>query len=116
MIGTKCRLSFIQYMPKKPTKWGRKVWVCCDALTGYIYNFTVYTGADPAKLTHPKGLAYVVMDLLQTRLGLGHAVYMDNFYSSPELFEDLLSKRNFCLWNCSYKQKAVPHIIETKAI
>ena len=24
MIGTKCRLAFIQYMPKKPTKWGIK--------------------------------------------------------------------------------------------
>ena len=22
MIGTKCRLSFIQYLPAKPTKWG----------------------------------------------------------------------------------------------
>ena len=93
MIGTKCRLSFIQYMPKKPTKQGIKVWVCCDAITGYIYSFTVYTGADPAKPTHPKSLAYdVVMDLMQSRLGISRAVYMDNFYSSPELFEDLLSK------------------------
>ena len=36
MIGTKCRLSFIQYMPQKPTKWGIKVWVCSDARNGYI--------------------------------------------------------------------------------
>ena len=93
MIGTKCRLSFIQYMPKKPTKWGIKVWVCCDAVTGYIFSFDVYTGADPAKPTRPKGLAYdVVMDLLESRLDNGHAVYMDNFYSSHELFQDLLSQ------------------------
>ena len=25
MIGTKCRVPFLQYMPKKPTKWGIKV-------------------------------------------------------------------------------------------
>ena len=25
MIGTKCRLSFLQYMPKKPVKWSIKV-------------------------------------------------------------------------------------------
>lgn len=27
MIGTKCRLSFIQYLPNKPVKWGIKMWV-----------------------------------------------------------------------------------------
>ena len=87
MIGTKCRLSFIQYRPKKPTKWGVKVWVCRDSHTGFIYSFDVYTGADPSKSTHPKGLAYdVVLGLPETRLGKGHAVYMDNFYSSPQLF------------------------------
>ncbi len=43
MIGTKCRLSFIQYMPAKPTKWGIKVWVCSDAHTGYIYRFDIYS-------------------------------------------------------------------------
>jgi hypothetical protein len=44
MIGTKGRLSFLQYMPKKPTKWGIKVWVCSELKTGYIYKFQVYTG------------------------------------------------------------------------
>lgn len=79
-------------MPKKPTKWGIKVWACCDARSGYIHSFDVYTGADPSKPTHPKGLAYdVVMKLLESRLNKGHAVYMDNFYSSPVLFLDLLS-------------------------
>ena len=76
---------------KKRTKWGIKVWECCDSHTGFIYSFDVYTGADPSKPTHPKGLAYdVVLELFETQLGKGHAVYMDTFYSSPELFEDLL--------------------------
>ena len=44
MIGTRGRLSFLQYMPKKPTKWGIKVWVCSESKSGYIYNFHVYTG------------------------------------------------------------------------
>ena len=34
IIGTKCRLSFIQYLPAKPTKWGIKVWVCSMLLLG----------------------------------------------------------------------------------
>ena len=36
MIGTRGRLSFLQYMPKKPTKWGIKVWVCSESKSGYI--------------------------------------------------------------------------------
>ena len=32
IIGTKSRLSFIQYMPAKPVKWGVKVWVLCDSI------------------------------------------------------------------------------------
>ena len=40
MIGFKGRLSFIQYLPKKPTKWVMKVYVLSDAHTGYIYDCT----------------------------------------------------------------------------
>ena len=39
MIGFKGRLSFIQYLPKKPTKWGMKAYVLADSSTGYIYNW-----------------------------------------------------------------------------
>ena len=42
MIGTKCRLSFLQYMPNQATKWGIQVWACCDAATGYIYIHLMY--------------------------------------------------------------------------
>ena len=44
MIGFKGRLGFIQYMPKKPTKWGLKAFVLSDADTGYMYNWHLYTG------------------------------------------------------------------------
>ena len=44
MIAFKGRLSFIQYMPKKPTKWGMKAFVLADSKTGYLYNWHLYTG------------------------------------------------------------------------
>ena len=92
MIGTKCRLSFIQYLPKKPVKWGIKVWVCSDARNGYIYTFSIYCGANSTDHSHPKGLSYgVVFKLLEHCLHKGYSVYMDNYYSSPVLFEDLLA-------------------------
>ena len=44
MIGFKGRLSFLQYMPKKPTKWGMKAYVLADSKTGYTYSWRLYTG------------------------------------------------------------------------
>ena len=61
MIGTKCCLSFIQYLPAKPTKWEIKVWVWSDAVTGCILSFSIYTGKDPNVSISPNGFAYNVM-------------------------------------------------------
>ena len=46
MISYKGRLSFLQYLPKKPHKWGMKAWVLADSKTGYTFNWSMYTGKD----------------------------------------------------------------------
>ena len=80
MIGTKCRLSFIQYVKAKPIKWGVKVWVHSDSRKGYICAFEVYTGL------HANGLAHgVVVSLLDEFFGKGYTLCTDNFYTSPLL-------------------------------
>ena len=64
-----------------------------DAANGYTWGWQLYTGkeSEPSQL----GLAHrVVLELLyDPRLQLNsHTVYMDNFYSSPALFHDLVSR------------------------
>ena len=54
MVGFKGRLSFIQYMPKKPTKWGLKAFVLSDSKSGYVYNWRLYTGLLHRRLIYPK--------------------------------------------------------------
>ena len=39
MIGTRCRVAFLQYIPKKPTRFRIKVWVNSEAKTGYYFVF-----------------------------------------------------------------------------
>lgn len=91
MIGTKGRLSFLQYMPQKPQKWGIKLWVLADSSNGYVVAFEVYTGATE-NVQH--GLAYsVVMKLMAPYVGLWHRLYVDNFYTSPLLFNDLFNDK-----------------------
>lgn len=34
MIGTRCRVSFIQYMPNKPQRFGIKLWALADSQNG----------------------------------------------------------------------------------
>ena len=46
MIAFKGRLSFRQYMPAKPTKYGIKVWLAADASNGFVLNHKVYLGKE----------------------------------------------------------------------
>ena len=95
IIGTRCRVAFLQYMPKKPTRFGIKVWVLAEAKTGYVLDFQVYTGAE--KDDNNKGLAYRIVNcLIQKYQGKNHLLYVDNFYTSPELLVELLKKGVYC--------------------
>jgi hypothetical protein len=44
MIAFKGRLSFKQYLPAKPTKFGIKVWERASPQNGYCHEFQIYTG------------------------------------------------------------------------
>ena len=44
MIKFKGRVFFRQYLPSKPTKWGLKQFVLCDATNGYCLWVITYTG------------------------------------------------------------------------
>uniref|UniRef100_A0A1X7TD35 PiggyBac transposable element-derived protein domain-containing protein n=1 Tax=Amphimedon queenslandica TaxID=400682 RepID=A0A1X7TD35_AMPQE len=59
MIDAKCRLSFIQYMPQKPTKWGLKVWVLAGTTTGTVQinrkYFPYILKPLPREATQPRG-------------------------------------------------------------
>ena len=88
MVKYKGRLSFRQYLPMKPVKWGIKVWVMAESSTGYVNNFQAYTGAIVGKTE--TGLAHrIVSDLAQPYFGSNLCVYMDNFYTSVKLLLDL---------------------------
>ena len=42
--GFRGRVSFKQYMPKKPAKYGLKLFIICDAKTAYCWDALFYTG------------------------------------------------------------------------
>ena len=100
-------------MPAKPVKWGVKVWVLCDSVNGYICTFDVYTRKDTSgSIVHAHGLAYsIVMKLVQSYLKKGHIVYTDNYYSSPQLFEDLWKEGTYASGTVRTNRKHFPDFL-----
>jgi len=88
MIGTRCRVSFLQYLPKKPTKFGIKVFVNSnsEAKMGYVLTFQIYTGKHESSTLDSKGVSYrVVMDLRKRALGLyRQSLYESSSFHSPK--------------------------------
>ena len=120
----KGRVHFYCYNPSKPSKWHLKLFEVLDAMTGYVVGFDVYTGKNKtrcalnANVMDPDSTqtTKVVVGLLQkcNLLGEGHHVYMDNYYSSPDLFWELHCKEVFACGTCQSNWKNLPKAV-TKA-
>ena len=73
----------VQCMKNKLVKWGFKCWIIANT-AGYAVNFDLYTGRENdvqnwliLKCRH---------EVEQTLFFQGYRLYVDNFYSSPQLF------------------------------
>ena len=92
MIPFKGRSTLKQYLPKKPTKRGIKVWVRADAKNGYVSEFQVYLGK-PSTGREKKVGERVVIDLTRALMGHNNTVYCDNYFTTVSLFDNLLKDK-----------------------
>ena len=83
MVPFKGRVSMLQYMPKKPNKWGLKGWVLAASDSGYAYNWKLYTGKEDDRVA--VGLGESVVLAMTECLPAGHVVYCDNFFTGVSL-------------------------------
>ena len=93
VIPTKCRSGLRQYLPKKPHKWGIKVWARCG-VSGTVYDFEIYTGAETEatgsnEVNFGVGRNVVKRLVSGLRRSVGNKVYFDNYFSSVNLLKYL---------------------------
>ena len=115
MIGTRCRISFLQYLPKKPTKFGIKVFVCSKDKTGYTLTFQAYTEKSKDTNSGSKLVSHrmhcKVMTLVDSYLGKGHWVFMDNYCSNSDLFLDFLKHNTYATGTIRPGRKNYPQLL-----
>jgi hypothetical protein len=84
-VKFKERIIFRQYIPKKHKCFGIKIFKLCDE-AGYTYNMKVYLGRDRTRANQDVTATHAtVRDLCRRIEGVGHKLYKDNFFSSPDL-------------------------------
>lgn len=113
LVAFKGRCSFRQYMPKKPAKYGIKIWAACDVKTSYAWRLQVYTGkAAPDRVEVNQGMR-VVLDMTE---GLqGHVVTCDNFFTSCALADELLKRKMALVGTIRQnKPELPPHLLQAK--
>lgn len=116
LVPWKGRLSFRQYIPSKRSRFGIKLFAVCDGISGYVSRISVYIGDEKEKAT-AAGLPVViniVMTLMSGLLRLGHMLFMDNFYNSPELATRLVEETTHVCGTLRMNRKGVPKNLQKK--
>ena len=116
------RLSFKQYMPKKPNKFGIKIWMLADSETYFVPRFQVYLGkqqnaenADENDAERARGLGFKVVDFLgKPYYNAYRHFYFDNYFSSVSLLQHLLENKTYACSTLRHNRKLFPADLKNK--
>ena len=106
----KSRLSFKQYILSKRSRFGIKLYMLRDCRTGFILDFIIYTGSSTYVVRdNTLGVSgAIVMKMIDKYLYRGHNLYVDNWYSSPALFEVLHQKKTGACGTVQVNRRGLP--------
>ena len=118
MVKYKGRVTGKVHMPKKPIKWGFKLWCCSYSCCGYLCNFQLYEGQKmdlvTGKKVSEKGLVKrAVKDLVEPFDESNHVLYCDNYYSSGPLVEQLTRKKIYLAETIRKNAKGFPKSLKS---
>lgn len=119
MVPWRGRLIFRQYLPAKSHKYGVKLYKVCTP-EGYTYDLKVYAGKNDSTgsiATNIGGHTYrICMELLKNLTNCGRILYIDNFYTSVKLCEDLLDCQTYVCGTLRSNRKGNPRNVCLKKL
>ncbi|KAI4477629.1 hypothetical protein M0802_014674 [Mischocyttarus mexicanus] len=124
VVKFKGRISFITYNPKKPTKWGIRIYVLSDARTGYIYAMLPYYGrVSTDSLIRPDlpVSSRIVLQLYHRLLNAnseakGYHIFTDRYFTGIPLAQELLKLNCYLTGTIKTNRKYIPVVIKKPAV
>jgi hypothetical protein len=84
----------------------------CDK-TGYTYDISLFEQRQ-CTAQHLTATHATMAELTKKIQGRGHKLYMDNYFSSPVLFDDLATKQIYCSGTVRPNSKGMPQDLKRK--
>ena len=118
MLLFKGRIAYKQYTPNKPIKWGLKEYVLAEAKTGYVLRHLPYVGKYTIPDNNDESLATekVVFELCKNYENKGYKVYLDNFYNSPKLCQNMKQRGIGVCGTVRANRKGFPQELKTMVL
>ncbi len=117
----KGKICFHQYNKNKPAKYHIKMYQISEASSGYVTGFHVFT--NNMGINHVLLLEYKCMKKTSTitmsmmkrffLLDKGHCLFMDNYYTSLELFQELEKKKMLACGTVQLNRKCSPQALRS---
>lgn len=88
------RMSYKQYDPSKRARFGVKFYKLYESKSGYCIQFKIYTVQNLDRNANISASENVTMFISTVLAGYGHILFLDNWYSSPSLFQKAIFYKN----------------------
>jgi hypothetical protein len=99
----KGRVVFWQYILNK-----HKNYKLCDSL-GYTYDISVYLGKQKQNATDQITATHgSVLQVIRRVEGMGHKIFMGNYFTSPALFDDLFQRKINARGTVRHERRGIP--------
>ena len=110
LVPFRGRCSLVQFMPKKPAKYGLKFWCLCDAESRYVLVLELYSGkiGNVIQRNLATGVALRLVDQLPSNVKYGRNVTYDRYFIDLNMAKGLLKRKMTSLGVVYHKHAFVP--------
>jgi hypothetical protein len=115
LMNFRGRLSNVQCNRSKRSRFVIKIYKICESISGYCFYFKIYVGDDVTDPSLPAS-SNVVMNMCEPLFDKGHTLFLDSWYTSPDLCMRLTNRYTNVIGTVRPTRKEMPHDISAKKL